>query len=111
MVSYRVSGGTATPGEDYETGTNGVLVFSYADPNSRDAFTNRVQSIPIVIKAVGQAKPDETVVVTLFNPVVVPSITTNEVVVDEGGMSVTNEVVVITGTPGFLDTYEHHVLT
>src|SRR6185503_509769 len=109
-VKYRVSGGTATPGTDYATLTNGVLVFSYADPTSMDAFTNRIQSIPITIKDDNESESNETILVTLFDPVVISSTTTNEVVVTNG-TPVTNFVVVFTGSPGYLDSYSHHTLT
>lgn len=113
-VSYRVSGGTATAGEDYETVTNGVLLFSYADPgttNNDPDLSNRIQTIPIKLINDTRAESAETIVVTLYNPIVVSSITTNEVVVDDNGTQVTNLVVVYNGSPGFLDTYEHHTLT
>lgn len=111
QVKYRVSGGTAVPGQDYETITNGVLTFNYADPDSDDAWTNRVQTITVRPIDDGELESDETVVLTLFDPIVVASIMTNEVVEDVNGMPVTNFVVVVTGNPGFLDTFEHHTLT
>src|SRR5207245_4694836 len=80
LVKYRVSGGTATPGEDYEPLTNGILVFKYTDPTSMDAFTNRIQTIPIVIYDDNLPEPNRTIVVTLFDPIVVSSTTTNELV-------------------------------
>ncbi len=110
-VKYRVSGGTATPGEDYETLTNGVLVFRHTDATNQDAMTNRIQSIPITIINDDEPEPNETIVVTLFDPIVISSITTNIEVVDTNGMSMTNIVVTTNSTPGYLDTYEHHTLT
>jgi uncharacterized delta-60 repeat protein len=109
-VKYRVSGGTATPGTDYATLTNGVLVFSYTDPTSMDALTNRIQTITILIKDDDVPESNETIVVTLSDPVVISSTTTNEVVVTNG-VPVTNFVVVYTGSPGYLDSYAHHTLT
>src|SRR5262249_59516041 len=58
-----------------------------------------------------------TLVLSLFDPLVISSITTNEVVVTNtipgstNTMTVTNYVVVYGGSPGYLDTYEHHTLT
>jgi uncharacterized delta-60 repeat protein len=110
-VKYRVSGGTATVGEDYEPLTNGILVFSYIDPTNKEAWNNRVQNIPIVLKDDIQPESNETIVLSLFDPIVVSSTTTNEVVVNVNGMPVTNFVVIYNGSPGYLDTYEHHTLT
>jgi uncharacterized delta-60 repeat protein len=111
VVNYRVSGGTATAGQDYAPLTNGMLMFSYADPTGMNALTNRTQIIPITITDDNQPEPNETIVVTLFDPIVISSVTTNVEVMDVNGMSVTNTVITTNSTPGYLDTYEHHTLT
>ena len=88
-----------------------VISVTLDDPASQDAWTNRVQTIPVAIINDNLPESDETIVVTLFDPIVISSITTNEEVIDVGGMSVTNITVTTNSTPGYLDTYEHHTLT
>ena len=59
MVRYRVSGGTATSGVDYDAITAGTLTF---------APGTTTQNIDVTVRGDTMDEPNETVIVTLSNP-------------------------------------------
>jgi uncharacterized delta-60 repeat protein len=110
-VKYRLSGGTATPGVDFEAPVSGELVFTYVDPASKDPLTNRVQTIPLTILDDTLAETNETIILSLFDPIFIESIETNEVVTGDPPDAVTNIVVITNSQPAFLDSYRFHTYT
>jgi uncharacterized delta-60 repeat protein len=110
-VKYRLTGGTALPNLDYAAPVEGQLSFAYVDPAGDDPLTNRVQTIALTILDDALPETNKTMILTLFDPLLISSVETNEIIIGEGDAARTNLVVITNAEPAFLDTYRFHTRT